>query len=78
MSQYFPEGVKYSFFAVQAGLVLVGYDNHRPKGHHRHFLGKEESYVFSDFDELGSDFKKDLETALKARKDSHGVKNDSY
>jgi len=64
-SEYFPEGVKYSFFAVHAGKVLVGYDNHRPKGHHRHFEGKEAPYHFAGFDKLREDFRRDLDEALK-------------
>jgi hypothetical protein len=61
----YPEGVKYSFFAVYGGEVLVGYDNHSPKGHHRHRKGKEEPYAFYDFDTLRADFARDVEEALK-------------
>ena len=31
-SEGYPEGIKYSFFAVFGKQVLVGYDNHKPKG----------------------------------------------
>ena len=65
-SNHYPEGVRYSFFAVQAGRVLVGYDNHSPKGHHRHFKGKEEPYWFLGFDALRADFARDL---LEARRE---------
>ena len=57
------EGFRYSFFAVRDGVVLVGYDNHVPKGHHRHFGGKQEPYAFEGLDKLRADFKRDLERA---------------
>ena len=59
----YPEGFRYSFFAVRDGVVLVGYDNHVPKGHHRHFGGKQEPYAFEGLDKLRADFKRDLERA---------------
>ena len=62
-SVQYPEGFKYSFFAVRNGVVLVGYDNHRPKGHHRHFGGTEEAYEFTGLDKLRADFSSDLENA---------------
>ena len=64
-SEDYPEGVKYSFFAVHSGKILVGYDNHRPKGHHRHFAGREGPYDFDGFDKLRRDFARDLEIALE-------------
>ena len=64
-SEDYPEGVKYSFFATNSGKVLIGYDNHRPKGHHRHFAGKEWPYDFGGFDKLRQDFARDLEVALE-------------
>lgn len=72
-SEHFPEGVKYSFFAVRLGQVLVGYDNHRPKGHHRHFMEDEEPYYFEGFDKLRSDFKTDLDKALKTLGGENGA-----
>ncbi|MBI4402517.1 MAG: hypothetical protein HY537_00055 [Deltaproteobacteria bacterium] len=64
-SEHYPEGIKYSFFAAHGGKVLVGYDNHTPKGHHRHFEGKEGTYAFSGIDKLREDFRRDLTEALK-------------
>ena len=61
----FPEGYKYSFFAVFKGEVLVGYDNHHPKGHHRHLKKIEIPYEFSNLEQLKDDFTKDLNQALK-------------
>ena len=64
-SAQYPEGFKYSFFAVKNGGVLVGYDNHEPKGHHRHFGGIEEAYVLSGLGKLRADFRNDLEQARR-------------
>ena len=61
----YPEGFKYSFFAVRDGVVLVGYDNHAPKGHHRHLGSKQELYAFDGLEKLRADFKRDLERARR-------------
>ena len=75
-SNEYPEGVKYSFFATHSARVLVGYDNHKPKGHHRHFAGKQGAYDFNGFDKLREDFARDLENALQEIR-GHGIKDDS-
>ncbi|HZC16429.1 MAG TPA: DUF6516 family protein, partial [Caulobacteraceae bacterium] len=38
---------KYRLFYGHPGRRIVGYDNERPKGDHRHVDGVEELYVFS-------------------------------
>lgn len=45
-----------------AGLTwpAVLYDNHHPKGHHRHLGGKEEAYGFVDVGRLVDDFLTDV------------------
>ncbi len=68
-SVQYPEGFRYSFFAVRNDTVLVGYDNHAPKGHHRHAGGEQERYEFEGLDKLRSDFMRDIENARKARKE---------
>jgi hypothetical protein len=68
-SVHFPEGFKYSFYAVLAGEVLVGYDNHAPKGHHRHIEGREDPYLFRGVDRLRDDFARDLAAALAEREE---------
>ena len=60
------KGSKYSFFAVHFGKVLVAYDNHSPKGHHRQFGEEEGPYDFNGFEKLREDFKMDLATAAGA------------
>ncbi len=60
----FPDGFKYSLFAVFGSRVLVGYDNHHPKGHHRHVRSEEREYNFTTLEALKNDFKADLEIEL--------------
>ncbi len=51
---------KYSLFYGYPGKRLVGYDNERGKGDHRHLEGREEKYVFSTVETLISDFLSDV------------------
>jgi hypothetical protein len=55
---HYPEGLKYSLFLVarETGRVIVGFDNHKPKGPHLHHHGKELDYEFRSMDELVEDF----------------------
>ena len=57
-SEYFPEGIKYSMFLVEklTGNVLLGYDNHKPKGHHMHTEDEEYAYDFKDIETLVNEF----------------------
>jgi len=50
-SEKYPAGRKFSLFLVAQGEVLVGLDNHKPKGPHLH-LGKDERR-FHDADDGG-------------------------
>jgi hypothetical protein len=52
--------VKYSLFYGRQGLRLVGYDNERNKGDHRHVAGKEEPYSFSTPERLIEDLLLDV------------------
>ena len=58
VSKDYPEGIKYSLFLVaqDTGEILLGFDNHKPKGHHVHRHGREESHEFSDVDCLVEEF----------------------
>lgn len=47
---------KYRLFYGYAGNRVVGYDNERPKGDHRHIDGTEEPYRFTEPDELIREF----------------------
>ncbi len=54
-----PDGVRYSLYWVKGEKVLVGYDNHHPKGHHRHYGEKQEPYGFNTIEDLIRDFLED-------------------
>ena len=53
-------GLKYSLFYGYPGRRLVGYDNERGKGDHRHVDGREESYAFTTVEVLIADFVADV------------------
>jgi hypothetical protein len=57
-----PSGVRYRLAFVRRGeeKPAVLYDNHSPKGHHRHMLGVEEPYSFVGVDRLLADFTADV------------------
>ena len=56
------ERVRYRLAFVRRGELTpaVLYDNHDPKGHHRHLGGVEEPYEFVDVDGLLADFASDV------------------
>jgi len=53
-------GFEYRLFYGHAGRRLVGYDNERGKGDHRHADGREEPYVFRGWEALIDDFLADV------------------
>jgi hypothetical protein len=57
-----PDGIRYRLALILAGekIPVVLYDNHHPKGHHRHVEGVEEIYQFVDVDRLVADFMADV------------------
>ena len=55
-----PYGLKYSLVYIERGVRIVGYDNERGKGDHRHFDGEETAYCFTDIDNLLEDFRRDV------------------
>ncbi|WP_294538638.1 DUF6516 family protein [uncultured Rhodoblastus sp.] len=59
--------LKYSLFYGRPGQRLVGYDNERGKGDHKHFTDREEPYPFTTPEALVSDFLADVK---KMRGDS--------
>ncbi len=46
---------------VREGQRVVGYDNERGKGDHKHIDGREFQYRFIDIDTLMRDFLRDVE-----------------
>lgn len=53
-------GYKYSLFYGRSGARIVGYDNERGKGDHRHLDGREEPYEFRSVEALIQDFMADV------------------
>lgn len=52
------------------GERVVGYDNHHPKGDHRHYRGREAEYLYKGPDILIRDFLKDVDKALSEEEQS--------
>lgn len=60
-------GLKYRLFYGRRGARLVGYDNERGKGDHRHIGEHEYPYCFESVEKLVADFLADV---AKARGDA--------
>lgn len=54
-------GFKYRLYFGRGGQRIVGFDNERGKGDHRHLDGHESAYVFVDVDSLIEDFIREVE-----------------
>ena len=52
---------KYRLAFVRGGKRIVGYDNERGKGDHKHIGNRELRYRFKDIDTLVDDFLRDVE-----------------
>jgi hypothetical protein len=52
---------KYRLYYGRDGIRIVGYDNERPKGDHRHLDGREEFYEFKTVEILVGDFLADVQ-----------------
>jgi hypothetical protein len=65
-----PHGLKYSLFFGRSGERLVGYDNERGKGDHKHVLGREQAYRFKSVEQLMEDFLNDVAAVRRALADS--------
>ena len=55
---------KYRLVYIVEGKRVIGYDNERGKGDHKHIGGLEVTYVFKNVPTLLADFKCDLEGAI--------------
>jgi hypothetical protein len=55
-----PHGLKYRLVYIVAGKRLVGYDNEKGKGDHKHIDGSETKYSFVSVDQLIADFLNDV------------------
>ena len=54
-------GYKYSLVYIVGGETIIGYDNERGKGDHRHYRGTEQPYIFHSMKRLLADFMADVE-----------------
>jgi hypothetical protein len=66
----FPTGVKYAFYFIgppPEHTVILGYDNHHGKGHHRHIRGKETPVTASSVSALFHRFRREVAEHLQAR-----------
>ena len=55
-----PHGYKYRLVFIQDGVRVIGYDNERGKGDHRHYDDREKPYCFVDVKTLIQDFMNDV------------------
>ena len=55
-----PHCFKYRLVAIKDGVRVLGYDNERGKGDHRHLGLREMPYVFTTVESLLADFLSDL------------------
>ncbi len=64
-SEKYPEGVRYrlAYIAKRGRRPAVLYDNHYPKGHHRHIGATEMPYHYQNIDNLFKDFENDIREA---------------
>lgn len=53
-------GLKYSLFYGYPGRRLVGHDNERTKGDHRHLDDRQLPYIFTSVEQLMADFLGDV------------------
>jgi hypothetical protein len=60
---------KYSLFYGRRGERIVGYDNERLKGDHRHVRGAESPYLFTSPEQLIRDFLADVRAAMADKED---------
>ena len=65
----YPEGLRYSLCLVDrvTDEVVLLYDIHRGKGHHRHLRGKETHYNYRDSKTLVADFRRDVALILEGK-----------
>lgn len=54
-------GLKYRLFYGRDGERIVGYDNERGKGDHKHVNGRETRYRFVSVEKLVADFLADVD-----------------
>ncbi len=65
----FPEGIRYSLCLIDlvSGEMVLLYDIHRGKPHHRHLRGEEVPYDFVDEEQLLDDFLRDVGLVVEGK-----------
>lgn len=56
---------KYRLVYIVQGQRVLGYDNERGKGDHKHLGAEELPYIFQDVSTLLADFKDDLQGVIE-------------
>ena len=59
--------LKYRLFYGRKGERIIGYDNERGKGDHRHLGEAEEAYAFTSLEQLLDDFERDVSAIRKGK-----------
>jgi hypothetical protein len=64
-----PEGIRYSLclMELRSGKVVLLYDVHRGKSHHRHLRGKETPYEYVNENKLLEDFLRDVDRIVEGK-----------
>ncbi|MBL7148180.1 MAG: hypothetical protein ISS82_05120 [Nanoarchaeota archaeon] len=71
-SKEFPNEIKYSLAFIHKGERLIGYDNERTKGHHKHIRNKKIEIEFQDYIKLIKQFNEDIKNI---KEELYGGKN---
>jgi Family of unknown function (DUF6516) len=58
---------KYRLVYIVEGVRVLGYDNERGKGDHRHFLGEEQPLEFISIDAVLQDFVAEVDKLRKSK-----------
>ena|SRR2546426_11091391 len=66
---HFPQGIRYSLCLIDrnTGAVVLLYDIHYGKPHHRHLRGQETPYAFVDEDTLLDDFLREVDLIVEGK-----------
>lgn len=62
-----PHGLKYRLYYGKDNERVVGYDNERGKGDHKHIYNTEKRYRFTSVEKLIADFLADIEKVKNAQ-----------
>ena len=79
-SKEFPDEIKYAFAYIHEGERMLGYDNERAKGHHKHIIDLktgtelEVNVIFKDPFTLFKQFRKEI---IQIRKKLYGGENEN-